>query len=63
MVVGIASDKGYLSSEEDFIFNYLPDHTSFRTGGREKITIRHMLTMSERFAVERMGCICFRVKS
>lgn len=46
MVVGIASDKGYMSSEEDFIFNYLPDHTSFRTGGREKITIRHMLTMS-----------------
>jgi len=46
IVVGIASDKGYISNEEDCIFNYLPDHSSLNTGGREKIKIKHLLTMS-----------------
>ncbi len=46
MVVGIAVDKDYISSEDDCIFDYLPDHSSLCTDGMERITIRHMLTMS-----------------
>jgi len=46
IVVGIVSDKGFISSEDDCIFDYLPDHSSLSTGGREKIKIKHLLTMS-----------------
>ncbi len=46
IVVGIALDNVFINSEDDGIFDYLPDHSSLSVGGREKITIKHMLTMS-----------------
>ncbi len=44
--IGIAIDKGYIKSVHESIFNYLPDHQSYKTGGKENITIEHLLTMT-----------------
>ena len=44
-IVGIAVDQGYLQVEES-IYNYLPDHQAYKTGGKERITIEHLLTMT-----------------
>ena len=45
-LVGIAIDKGYIVSADDKIFTYLPDYISLMDTQKEKITIKHMLTMS-----------------
>lgn len=45
-LVGIAIDKGYIKNENDSIFKYLPYHKGLNTDGKDRITIRHMLTMS-----------------
>ncbi|MDB5273473.1 MAG: beta-lactamase [Chitinophagaceae bacterium] len=42
-LIGIALDKGYIKSLDEPIAHYLP---SFQKDGKEKITIRHCLTMS-----------------
>ncbi len=47
-IVGIAVDKGYLKVS-DPIFKYLPDHQRFKKGGKENITIEHLLTMTSGF--------------
>lgn len=44
--IGIAIDKGYIESVHQSIFNYLPDHRHLNIGGKEKITIEHLLTMT-----------------
>lgn len=44
--IGIAIDKGHIESVHRSIFDYLPDHTHLSTGGKEKITIEHLLTMT-----------------
>ncbi len=44
-IIGIAVDKGYFKVEES-IFKYLPDHQQYKTGGKENITIEHLLTMT-----------------
>jgi len=44
-IVGIAVDKGYFDVHES-IFEYLPDHQQFKNGGKENITIEHLLTMT-----------------
>ncbi len=44
--IGIAIEKGYIQNAEQSIFYYLPDHRHLATGGREKITIEHLLTMT-----------------
>jgi CubicO group peptidase (beta-lactamase class C family) len=44
-IVGIAVDKGYFDVHES-IFNYLPDHQEYKSGGKENITIEHLLTMT-----------------
>ena len=43
MLVGIAVEEGHISSLDDNVGDYLPE---FNTQGKEKITIRHLLTMS-----------------
>jgi len=44
-IVGIAVDKGFFQVEES-IFKYLPDHQQYKTGGKDDITIEHLLTMT-----------------
>ncbi len=44
--IGIAIDKGYIQNVEQSIFDFLPEHRHLATGGRENITIEHLLTMT-----------------
>jgi CubicO group peptidase (beta-lactamase class C family) len=44
--IGIAIDKGIIDNVHQSIFDYLPDHRHLSTGGKEKITIEHLLTMT-----------------
>ena len=44
--LGIAVDKGFIQSVQQSIFDYLPDHQQFNTGGKSAITIEHLLTMT-----------------
>ncbi len=44
--IGIAIDKGYIESAHQPIFDYLPNHQHLKVGGKGKITIEHLLTMT-----------------
>ena len=44
--IEIAIDHGFIQSVHQSIFDYLPDHQHLKTGGRDKITIEHLLTMT-----------------
>ncbi len=44
--IGIAIDKGYIKSVNESIFNYLPEHQQYKTDGKSKISIEHLLTMT-----------------
>lgn len=46
LCIGIAIDKGFIKSVNQSVFDYLPDHQPLKTGGKEKITIEHLLTMT-----------------
>lgn len=43
LLIGIAYDEGYIESLDDKVSKYLPE---FKEGDKDKITIRHLLTMS-----------------
>lgn len=43
VLVGIAVDEGKIKSIDEPVANYIPE---FKEGGKEKITIRHLLSMS-----------------
>ncbi|MCP4724208.1 MAG: serine hydrolase [bacterium] len=45
-LVGLAIDNGFINSVDDPIMTYLPDYSDVLIGGKENITIRHLLTMS-----------------
>lgn len=44
-IIGIAVDQGYIDVNKS-IFTYLPDHQQYKTGGKENITVEHLLTMT-----------------
>ena len=44
--VGIAIDHGFIESVHQSIFEFLPEHQHLSNGGRAKITIEHLLTMT-----------------
>lgn len=44
--IGIAVEKGFIKSVHQSIFDYLPDHQHLNKGGKDQITIEHLLTMS-----------------
>jgi len=44
--IGIAIDQGYIESVDQCIFDYLPDHRHLKKGGKENISIDHLLTMT-----------------
>jgi len=46
LLIGIAIEEGKIHSVDDFAGKYIPE---FNKNGREKITIRHLLTMSAGF--------------
>lgn len=45
-LIGIAIDQGFIKSVHQSIFDYLPEHRFLATGGKEAITIEHLLTMT-----------------
>jgi CubicO group peptidase (beta-lactamase class C family) len=45
-LIGIAIDLGFIQSVHQSIFDYLPEHRHLATGGKEEITIEHLLTMT-----------------
>ncbi len=49
LLVGSAIAQGHIESVDDPIGKYLPNHRALLTGGRELITVRHLLTMSAGF--------------
>ena len=44
--IGIAIDHGFIESVHQSIFDFLPDHQHLKRGGKEQITIEHLLTMT-----------------
>jgi CubicO group peptidase (beta-lactamase class C family) len=44
--IGIAIDQGFIHSVSQSVFDYLPEHQHLKTGGKEHITIEHLLTMT-----------------
>ena len=44
--IGIATEKGFIKSVNQSIFEYLPAYLDFNTGGKNKITVEHLLTMT-----------------
>ena len=44
--IGIAIDNGFIKSVHQSVFDYLPAHRYLNTGGKDKITIEHLLTMT-----------------
>ncbi len=44
--IGIAIDHSFIESVHQSIFDYLPEHQHLNTGGKDKITIEHLLTMT-----------------
>ncbi len=44
--IGIAIDQGFIESVDQSIFNYLPEYEHLKTGGKDQITIEHLLTMT-----------------
>jgi CubicO group peptidase (beta-lactamase class C family) len=50
LVVGIAVDRGWLKDLDAPVFSYFPEYADLRTPQKDKITLRHLLTMSAGFA-------------
>jgi len=48
-LAGIAIDKGFIQSINDKIFDYFPDYAYLINQQKEKITVKHLLTMSSGF--------------
>jgi CubicO group peptidase (beta-lactamase class C family) len=46
LLVGIAQDRGWLPDLDASVFSFFPEHADLRTVDKDKITVRHLLTMS-----------------
>jgi len=53
--IGIAVDEGFIHSVDDPIFAYLPGYEQYNTGGKEAITVEHLLTMTSGLAWNEWG--------
>ena len=45
LLVGIALDRKLIASIDDPVFTYFPEHASLRTPEKDRILLRHLLTM------------------
>jgi CubicO group peptidase (beta-lactamase class C family) len=46
LLVGIAMDRGLIKDLDTPIFSYFPEYADLGTPGKDRITLRHLLTMS-----------------
>ncbi len=46
LVVGIAVERGWIRSLDTPVLDYFPEYADLRTPEKERITVRHLLTMS-----------------
>lgn len=53
--VGIAIDEGFIESVDQPISAFLPRHQQLKTGGKDQITIEHLLTMTSGLAWDEWG--------
>ena len=46
LVLGVAIDRGIVSDVDQSVLSFFPDYADLRTPEKDRITIRHLLTMS-----------------
>lgn len=49
LLLGIALERGLIGSIDDSVFNWFPEYSELRTPEKERISLRHLLTMSAGF--------------
>ena len=47
LLVGIAIDRGWIAGLETPVFSYFPEYADLRTPEKDRISVRHLLTMSD----------------
>jgi CubicO group peptidase (beta-lactamase class C family) len=50
LVVGIALERGWIKSVDAPVFSFFPEYADLKTPEKERLTLRHLLTMSAGFA-------------
>ncbi len=56
-LTGLAIDKGFINSVEDPIFDYLPEYAHLLDADKERIRIKHLLTMTAGFEWNEMTAV------
>jgi CubicO group peptidase (beta-lactamase class C family) len=46
LVLGVAVDRGIIADIDQSVLSFFPDYADLRTPEKDRITIRHLLTMS-----------------
>ncbi|HJU17837.1 MAG TPA: serine hydrolase domain-containing protein [Stellaceae bacterium] len=46
LLVGIAVDRRWIEDLDEGVFSYFPEHSDLKTLDKERISLRHLLTMS-----------------
>ncbi len=54
-LIGIAIDRGYIESVDVPIFQFFPEYADHLTGGKNRITLKHLLTMTAGFEWDQSG--------
>ncbi|WP_426410106.1 serine hydrolase domain-containing protein [Bradyrhizobium ganzhouense] len=60
LLVGIAMDRGLIRDLDAPIVSYLPDYAGLRASDKDRITLRHLLTMSAGLGFERVPGVSFQ---
>jgi CubicO group peptidase (beta-lactamase class C family) len=60
LLVGIAMDRGLIKDLDAPIATYLPDYQGLRDSDKDRITLRHLLTMSAGLGSERAPGVSFQ---
>jgi CubicO group peptidase (beta-lactamase class C family) len=55
LLVGIAFDRGWLGDIDAPVFSFFPEYAELRVAGKDRITLRHLLTMTSGLAWPETG--------